>query len=167
MWTLINWFNAQMHIEKIAIIQHNWNILVKAMVIYFSQFELLKEVGELSGWWRHKFTANYFMAQMVKNLPIMQETWVGSLGRDDLLEKEWPLNPVFLPGEFHGQRRLVDYSTWGRKQSDMTEWLTLSLHLISERRNNFSIGLLSTYIVLYWFCHFVLAWVKEMPTFFC
>ena len=29
--------------------------------------------------------------------------------------------PVFLPGKFHGQRSLVDYSPWGGKESDMTE----------------------------------------------
>ena len=29
--------------------------------------------------------------------------------------------PVFLPGESHGQRRLVDYSPWGCKELDMTE----------------------------------------------
>ena len=28
---------------------------------------------------------------------------------------------VFLPGESHGQRSLVDYSPWGRKKSDTTE----------------------------------------------
>ena len=31
--------------------------------------------------------------------------------------------PVFLPGEFHGQRGLAGYSPWGRKESDMTEQL--------------------------------------------
>ena len=36
------------------------------------------------------------------------------------------LTPVLLPGEFHGQRSLVAYSPWGRKESDMTE--PLSLH---------------------------------------
>ena len=29
--------------------------------------------------------------------------------------------PVFLPGEVHGQRSLVDYNPWGPKESDMTE----------------------------------------------
>ena len=29
---------------------------------------------------------------------------------------------LFLPGESHGQRSLVGYSPWGRKESDMTEW---------------------------------------------
>ena len=28
------------------------------------------------------------MAQMVKRLPTMQETWIQSLGQEDLLEKE-------------------------------------------------------------------------------
>ena len=30
--------------------------------------------------------------------------------------------PVFLPGESHGQRSLVGYSSWGQKESDMTEY---------------------------------------------
>ena len=29
-------------------------------------------------------------------------------------------NPLFLPGEFHGQWSLAGYSPWGRKESDMT-----------------------------------------------
>ena len=33
----------------------------------------------------------------------------------------------FLPGESHGLKSLVSYSPWGRKQSDTTERLTLSL----------------------------------------
>ena len=37
--------------------------------------------------------------------------------------------PVFLPGESHGQRSLVGYSPWGRKESDTVERLTLSLSL--------------------------------------
>ena len=32
--------------------------------------------------------------------------------------------PVFLPGEFHGWRSLVGYSSRGRKESDTTEQLT-------------------------------------------
>ena len=30
---------------------------------------------------------------------------------------------VSFPGEFHGQNSLVDYSSWGRKESDTTERL--------------------------------------------
>ena len=42
-------------------------------------------------------------------------------GQEDPLEKEWQPTPVFLPGESHGQRRLVGYSPWGHKESDKTE----------------------------------------------
>ena len=60
---------------------------------------------------------------MVKNLPAMQETWVRSLGWE---ERKWQPTRVFLPGEFHGQSSLVGYSPWSCKESDTTEWLTLS-----------------------------------------
>ena len=46
------------------------------------------------------------MAQMVKNLPAIQENWVQSLGQEDPLQKGMP---------------------WGCKESDMTEGLTVSL----------------------------------------
>ena len=55
----------------------------------------------------------------------MQESWVQPLGWVGPLEKEMKPTPVLLPGEFHGQRSLVGYSLWGRKELDMTERLTL------------------------------------------
>ena len=58
---------------------------------------------------------------MVNNLPATQETWVQSLCWENPLEKEWQPTPVFLSGEFHGQRRLAGYSPWGGKESDTTE----------------------------------------------
>ena len=42
------------------------------------------------------------MAQLVKNLPAMWETWVRSLGCEDPLEMERLPTPVFWPGECHG-----------------------------------------------------------------
>ena len=60
-------------------------------------------------------------SSVVKNLPAKQETWVWSLGQEDPPEKE--PTPVFLPGKPNGQRSLVGYSPWGRKESDTTERL--------------------------------------------
>ena len=68
-------------------------------------------------------------AQTVKNLPAMQETWILSLGLEDPWRRKWKPTPVFLSGKSHRHRSLADYSPWGCKESDMTEWLTLSLHL--------------------------------------
>ena len=43
------------------------------------------------------------MAQLVKNLPAMQETWIFSPWvRKTPWRREWLPTPVFLPGEFHG-----------------------------------------------------------------
>ena len=81
------------------------------------------------------------------------KTRVRSLGREDPLEKEmathssvlawelpwvgkipwrgeWLPTPVFLPGEFHGQRNLAGYSPWGLKECDPTEQITL--HFLSS-----------------------------------
>ena len=65
------------------------------------------------------------MAQQVKSLPAVQETqvWVGMIP----WKSQWLPTPVFLPGEFRGQRSLAGYSLWGHKEPDTTEQLTLSL----------------------------------------
>ena len=39
-----------------------------------------------------------------------QEMRVQSMGREDALERETAIAPVFLPKKSHGQRRLVGYS---------------------------------------------------------
>ena len=41
--------------------------------------------------------------------------------------REWLSGPVFLPGEFQGQRSLMGYRPWGHKYSDRTEQLLLHL----------------------------------------
>ena len=55
------------------------------------------------------------VAQLVKNLPAMLETWVPSLGWEDPLEKGMATHSSILTGESHGQRSLVGYSPWGRR----------------------------------------------------
>ena len=66
------------------------------------------------------------VAQMVKNLPAMRETWVLSLGQEDSLEESMATHssPVFWSGESRGQRGLAGCSSWGRRESDMTERLS-------------------------------------------
>ena len=68
-----------------------------------------------------------FVARLVKNLLAMRETgfdpWVGKIS----WRREWPPTPVFWPGEVHGL-----YSSWGCKESDATE--RISLQLGGDRR---------------------------------
>ena len=65
------------------------------------------------------------MAQTVKRLYAMLETWVQSLSREDPLEKEMATHSSTLAWKIHGQRNLVGYSLWGHKESDTTERLDL------------------------------------------
>ena len=56
--------------------------------------ELLKVLGE--------DLKPSLIAQLVKNLPAMQETQVGFLGGEDPWRRAWQPTPVFLPGESLG-----------------------------------------------------------------
>ena len=73
-------------------------------------------------WWAQ--TVKVKVAQTVKHLPAMQETWFRKIP----WRRRWQPTPVFLSGEFHGQRSLADYSAWGRKESDKTERLNTHRH---------------------------------------
>ena len=53
------------------------------------------------------------VAQLVKNLPVIWETWVQSLGWEDPLEKGTATHSSILAWRI----------SWGRKESDMTERL--------------------------------------------
>jgi len=60
------------------------------------------------------------MVQMVKNLSVMRETWVRSLGSIPGLGK----SPGGGHGNPYGQRSLAGYSPWGCKELDTTEQLS-------------------------------------------
>ena len=64
------------------------------------------------------------VAQLVKNPPAMQETWIQSLGWKIPRRSERLSTPVFWPGELHGQYK---YSPQGHKEFDTTEPLSFSL----------------------------------------
>ena len=68
------------------------------------------------------------VAQMIKTLPAIPETWVQSLGQEYTLEEgtatysnilAWRIPWTEEPGGL--------YSPWGHKESDMTEWLAISI----------------------------------------
>ena len=64
------------------------------------------------------------MAQMVKSLHTMQETWVWFLSWKDPLEVGLATLSSILAWKIPWQRRLVGYSPWRHIESDTTEWLT-------------------------------------------
>ena len=64
------------------------------------------------------------VAQLVKNLPAMWETWVGKIP----WRRERLPTPEFWPEEFHGL-----YSPWGCKESDVTEQLSLIIKFFTRQ----------------------------------
>ena len=64
---------------------------------------------------------------MVKNLPANAGDRFGPWVRKIPWGRKWQPTPVFLLGEFHGQRSLAGYSPWSCKESDTTEPLIHTL----------------------------------------
>ena len=61
------------------------------------------------------------VAQMVKNLPAMWETWVQSLGQEDPLEKGMVTHSSILAWRIPWTEEPVGYSPRGRVELDPTE----------------------------------------------
>ena len=56
------------------------------------------------------------VAQLVENLPAMQETLVQFVYREDPLEKEMATRSSVVAWKSHGQRSLEGYSPWCRER---------------------------------------------------
>ena len=58
--------------------------------------------------------------------------WVSGLGKSPG-GRAWQPTPVFLPGESRGQRSLVGYSPWGRKELDTTEQAACTCQFVNDQ----------------------------------
>ena len=71
--------------------------------------------------------SSHFISSLQNSTSWMAVPVTGQLIRVSFIpfprRRKWQPTPVFLPGEFHGQRGLAGYSPWDHKKSDMTEWL--------------------------------------------
>ena len=70
----------------------------------------------------------------------MQKPWVPSLGWENPLEKEMATHSSTLDGKFHGWRSLVGYSSWDRKELDMTKQLYWLVPSTEQASFNFVIA---------------------------
>ena len=61
-------------------------------------------------------SVNALVAQMVKNLPAMQEIQVQTVDQEDPLEKEMATHSSIRAEKSHRWRSLAAYSPWGRKE---------------------------------------------------
>ena len=69
------------------------------------------------------------VAQMVKNLPTMQETWVQSLGQEDSLEEGMATHSSILAWKISWTEEPGGLQPCIHREADSTERLTLSLSL--------------------------------------
>ena len=89
------------------------------------------------------------------------DPWVGKIP----WRRAWQLIPEFLPGEFHGQRSLVGYRSWGRKESDTTE---VTEHVCKTPYKCNGVGKSEPQLILPWFfwismCVFYHEIMSEFP----
>ena len=96
----------------------------------------------LLGIWIHSaYTKSWasFVAQLVKNLPTMQETCVQYLvGKIPWRRKRQP-TPVLLPGKFHGQRSGTGCSPWNHRvghRAKRSRFITMSLGCLWSGRED-------------------------------
>ena len=85
---------------------------------------------------------------MVKNLPTVWETWVGKIPWSG----KWHPTPVFLPGEFPGQRNLVGYSSWGHRVRHhwVTNTFTVCLYILSAILPSLRFTMGTVFFLLHW-----------------
>ena len=74
--------------------------------------------------WVYHITWASLVAQMAKNLPAMQETWLWSLGGEDLLKKGMTIHSSTLAWRIPWTEEPGGLSSWGAKKPDVTEQLT-------------------------------------------
>ena len=88
------------------------------------------------------------VAQMVKNPPAMQETWVWSLGQEDSLEEEMATHSSILAWEIQWTEEPGGLQSM-RSQRDMTEQLTFLLHFTSARALHHTSPVMGVITVIY------------------
>ena len=83
---------------------------------WWQNITFLKNVsGLVSGlpWWLRRLSVCLQCGRLQFNPWVRKIPW----------RRKWQSTPVLLPGKSHGQRSLVGYSPWCRKELDMTERL--------------------------------------------
>ena len=114
-----NWIedieNRKVNLTPLSVKPKNWLFII--IVLYKNEGIIIKVYIR---------TWASLVAQTLKSLPAVLETWVQTLGGKIPWSREWQPTPVFLPGESHGQRSLEGCGPWGCKELDITEQLTLT-----------------------------------------
>ena len=98
---------------------------------YFYMTDCLSPIVRLNNIYIYFFKLRYRLPWWLRRQSICLqcgrprfEPWVGKIH----WRRKWQSTPVSLPGKSHGQRSLVGYSPWGRKESDTTKRIHSFIH---------------------------------------
>ena len=78
------------------------------------------------------------VAQLVKNLPAMQETCVQSLGLEDPLEKEMATGSSILAWKISQPEETGRLQSMGHKESDVSEHTHIHTHTYLDEKDVYS-----------------------------
>ena len=96
---------------------------IQLIILNVPQRKVQSQIASLANLTKHS-KKNYYsslVAQMVKHLSTMQETWVQSLAREDSLEKEIATHSSTLALKIPWSEELgAGYYPWGRKELGTT-----------------------------------------------
>ena len=109
---LISWFQSPSTVilEPKKIWQHSFSVFIWALPV------VVMVVGCMSCSLGASASSLSLVAQLVKNLLVIQVNEVRSLGREEPLEKGMATHSSILAGEFHGQRSLAGYCPGGSQR---------------------------------------------------
>ena len=105
------------------------------------------------------------MAQKVNSQPAMWETQIGSLGREDCLEKEMVTHSSILARKIPWTEESGGLQSMGPKELDTTEHLTkyIYIYIYTHTHTHTHIHLLHVYIYIYIFLFLILRLQNLVP----
>ena len=95
-----------------------WHILARVLLAGFKYKELIYTSFKVLSWW---LRWQRICLQCRRQIKCRFDPWVGKIS----WRRKWQPTLVFLPGQSHGQRSLVNYRPWNRKELNTTEQLIL------------------------------------------
>ena len=85
---LLRWMVFELSFKELLLCENSHSVFILLIILLLKLYLLKKKMLFISFWASLVPQRTSLMAQMIKHVSTMQETWVRSLSREDPLEKE-------------------------------------------------------------------------------